>query len=110
MSEDVTKEQDAEEAEPKADDVDVPPTRKLAKDTSDKRVDDPALTRVKWRLFWVVSIVSLIADQVTKVWARASLPTSPEDCKIPDDIMSGHCMGKPVPVVESFWHWRLSMN
>ena len=69
----------------------------------------------KWKLFWLVAVVSLVADQVTKFWARASLPTyvslghGPE-CTIPDDISSGRCGGEAISVIDSFWHWRLSMN
>ena len=72
--------------------------------------------RPKWKLFWIVAVLSLVADQVTKIWARASLPTYPSGgdksylCSIPDDISSGRCGGEAVSVVESFWHWRLSMN
>ena len=43
-----------------------------AKDDEPKVVHDPA----KWRLFWIVSIISLVADQATKIWARASLPSA----------------------------------
>lgn len=63
----------------------------------------------KWGLFWIVSILSLVADQATKIWARAELPTFPADCVVPDD-MGTKCVGVPVEVIESFWHWRLSMN
>lgn len=63
----------------------------------------------KWLLFSIVSILSLVADQVTKIWARADLPVFPADCKIPEDMPS-KCIGVPVEVIESFWHWRLSMN
>jgi signal peptidase II len=72
--------------------------------------------RPKWKLFWIASVLSLVADQVTKIWARASLPTysSTGDksyvCNIPDDISSGRCGGEAVSVIDSFWHWRLSMN
>ena len=71
--------------------------------------------RAKWKLFWLISLLSLVADQVTKILARASLPTYATgnklyECSIPDDISSGKCGGEAVSVVESFWHWRLSMN
>jgi signal peptidase II len=74
--------------------------------------------RKRWRVFAVLSIVSFAADQVTKIWARASLPTIPIGhptgdngaCAIPDDIAAGICHGKPVSVIDGFWHWRLSMN
>src|SRR5678816_1526231 len=66
--------------------------------------------RRKWQLFAIVSSVSLIFDQVTKVWARASLPVHPNGCAIPDDIIARKCFGMPVQVIGSFWDWRLSMN
>jgi len=70
----------------------------------------------KWRLFTVVTILSLVADQVTKIWARASLPTIGHGtgplgaCVVPDDIISRVCGGDRVPVMGHWWSWRLSMN
>lgn len=65
----------------------------------------------KWRLFAIVSILSLIADQATKIWARASLPTTcPSDMHVVDALMQRKCMGTAVPVIENYWDWRLSMN
>ena len=76
--------------------------------------DDAKIDRKKWWLFGIVSALSLIADQITKIWARAELPTFPAECVIPDGMIPGSaaakCVGVPVPVIESFWHWRLSMN
>jgi signal peptidase II len=76
--------------------------------------DETKLDRKKWTLFAVVSVVSLVFDQVTKIWARAELPTFPADCVIPDGMIPGStaqkCVGVPVSVIDSFWHWRLSMN
>jgi signal peptidase II len=66
--------------------------------------------RKKWILFAVVTALSLIADQATKIWARGALPVSPEGCAIPDDFIGGHCHGVNVDVVGDFWKWRLSMN
>jgi signal peptidase II len=70
----------------------------------------------KWILFLIVAVLSLIADQATKVWARDSLPTVRIDhrgtatCLVPDDIVNRSCMGHPVAVVDGVWEWRLSMN
>jgi signal peptidase II len=70
----------------------------------------------KWRLFAIVTFLSLVADQVTKIWARASLPvegrgSSPlGHCIVPDDIIARVCGGKPVTFIGGFWDWRLSMN
>lgn len=64
----------------------------------------------KWLIFAVVAILSLAADQGTKIWARGSLPTDPANCSVPADIIERHCRGSTVPVIDSFWHWRLSMN
>jgi signal peptidase II len=64
----------------------------------------------KWRIFAIAGVLSLVADQVTKIWARASLPVSPKGCAVPADFMTGHCHGDNVSVLGSFWDWRLSMN
>ena len=76
--------------------------------------DEPDQDRKKWLLFAVVAAVSLIFDQATKIWARAELPTFPESCIVPDGMIPGsdapRCVGVPVGVIDSFWHWRLSMN
>jgi lipoprotein signal peptidase len=72
--------------------------------------------RPQWILFAIVGVLSLVADQITKIWARGSLPTFGHGslaggvCKIPDDIVARMCQGKSVPVVDGFWDWRLSMN
>jgi signal peptidase II len=71
---------------------------------------------MKWRIFWIVSIVSLVADQASKIWARASLPVDGHGsglkgaCVVPDDIIIRHCGGRAVEVINGFWEWRLSMN
>jgi signal peptidase II len=95
------------------------------KDEDDKddadRDDKPGTSKVvhdprKWKLFWAVGAVSLVLDQVTKIWARASLPvighgTGPGGhCQIPDDIIHRMCGGQPVTVINGYWEWRLSMN
>jgi signal peptidase II len=84
-----------------------------------------AANKQKWRLFLIVAFVSLIADQATKIWARAELPVvetfsqqpaSASSCDIPDDLVppekdrGSKCVGVPVGVIDGFWHWRLSMN
>jgi signal peptidase II len=83
----------------------------------------------KWVVFLIVAVLSLIADQATKVWARESLPTArirggSAMCIVPDDLVRASppsapgqaadprpaCAGTAVPVVNGFWEWRLSMN
>ncbi|HEX2688088.1 MAG TPA: signal peptidase II [Kofleriaceae bacterium] len=71
--------------------------------------------RTKWLVFLIVAALSLVADQVTKIWARSSLPVVRVNggsamCAVPDDIVIRACQGHPVPVVGGFWDWRLSMN
>ena len=81
--------------------------------------------RKKWTLFAIVSVISLVADQVTKIWARADLPVNGRGsgangaCIIPDDLITTiatkgaegiQCWGKPVVFIDGFWDWRLSMN
>lgn len=70
-----------------------------------------ALDRAKWKLFAIVSVLSLVADQITKIWARAELPTNcPDQLHVVDGLMQHKCYGLPVSVVENYWDWRLSMN
>jgi len=70
----------------------------------------------KYRLFAIVMLLSLIADQATKVWARATLPVGGHGsgaggtCIIPDDIIARHCGGLPKVVIDGYWDWRLSQN
>ena len=76
---------------------------------------EAALARKKWIVFLIVAALSLIADQATKIWARASLPVvsihaGGATCIVPDDIVSRSCVGHPVSVVDGVWEWRLSMN
>jgi signal peptidase II len=52
----------------------------------------------RWKLFLVVGAVTMVADQLSKVWARASLPTDERG------------WGISVEVIENFWAWRLSYN
>ena len=114
--------------------------------------------RKKWIIFVVVALLSLVADQATKIWARSwrdgdglpvvYIPTPPGEvrqsttdipssswvktaidghhlCVIPDDVVSRPltnpppppapqdwtpCPGHPVPVVDQYWDWELSMN
>lgn len=64
----------------------------------------------KWIVFWSVSLISLVLDQITKIWARAALPVHPKGCEVPEDIIVHKCVGLPVTVIDGFWDWRLSMN
>ena len=70
----------------------------------------------KWKVFWIISVLSLIADQVTKIWARAVLPTYGRGtgpggvCIVPEDIIAHVCGGKAVTFIDGYWEWRLSMN
>ncbi|ACY16986.1 signal peptidase II [Haliangium ochraceum] len=56
----------------------------------------------RWNLFLIVSLVSLVADQITKIWARSALPTVTGP--------NGRLYGVAQPVVENFFDWRLSFN
>jgi len=76
---------------------------------------EAALARKKWIVFLIVAALSLVADQATKIWARASLPVlsihaGGATCIVPEDIVSRSCVGHPVSVVDGVWEWRLSMN
>jgi signal peptidase II len=83
---------------------------------SEDEARDPtvAMQMAKWRLFAIVSMLSLIADQATKIWARQTLPVGPVGCKgdlhVVDALMARRCVGTPVSVITDYWDWRLSMN
>ena len=81
-------------------------------ETSSSRIDR------KWPLFVIVTVLSVIADQLTKIWARTlpvighgSLPGG--KCAVPGDIVHRMCIGDTVKVTSVgplSWDWRLSMN
>lgn len=52
----------------------------------------------RWRLLLMISSLSIIADQITKYWARNSLPVDEAGRSI------------PVPVIEGFWDHVLAYN
>jgi signal peptidase II len=56
----------------------------------------------RWNIFLIIGFVTLVADQVTKLWARAALPTVVAS--------NGQRYGVAQPVVENFFDWRLSFN
>jgi signal peptidase II len=63
----------------------------------------------RWRIFVLVAVATIAADQLTKLWAR-TLPVMPAGCTLPDDILAHRCVGQPVEVIPHLWHWRLSFN
>jgi signal peptidase II len=77
-----------------------------------------ALEKLKWKIFIIVGALSIIADQVTKIWARAALPLKGTGslaegaCAIPTDMVGPRprCFAETVPFIDGFWDWRLSMN
>ncbi|HPH65618.1 MAG TPA: signal peptidase II [Kofleriaceae bacterium] len=74
-----------------------------------------AASRNKWIILIVVGVLSLAADQASKIWARHSLPTTTNmktggACDVPYDIAARACYGKPVAVIDGYWDWELSMN
>ena len=85
---------------------------------SDAVLSKPAAataSRNKWIILLVVGVLSLAADQASKIWARHSLPTTTNvktgaPCAVPYDIADRVCYGKPVTVIEGYWDWELSMN
>ena len=64
----------------------------------------------RWKIFLLVGLFTLIADQASKVWARHELPVHPTPCAIPDDVVARKCVGTAVSVIDGFWDWRLSFN
>ncbi|MCE9573691.1 MAG: signal peptidase II [Deltaproteobacteria bacterium] len=47
----------------------------------------------RWRLFAIAGALALLADQASKIWARASLTP-----------------GARVSVIDGYWDWELSFN
>jgi len=94
----------------------------VADDLAPKTPKPVVSAAAKWWIFSIVGVLSLVADQASKIWARASLPivgtgTGPNGtCVIPTDWLpqgahlGPHCGGKDVDVIAGFWKWRLSMN
>lgn len=64
----------------------------------------------RWKIFLIIAVIALVADQGTKMWARDSLPVHPAACDVPDDIVAHRCYARPVTVVDGFWEWQLSFN
>jgi len=68
----------------------------------------------RWKLFLIIAFVTLIADQVTKYWARETLPVikGPQvtECEIPEDIVAHRCYGKEDWVLGENAGWRLAFN
>lgn len=57
-----------------------------------------ATMSLRWKLFLIVGPLTMILDQITKVWARRTLPTTPDGYGIPQSVIDG------------WWDWRLSHN
>ncbi len=55
----------------------------------------------RWKLFLIIAPITCLLDQVTKIWARASLPHAK---------VTGGIIGEPVTVISNYWDWRLSEN
>lgn len=69
----------------------------------------PATAR-RWKIFLLIAMFTIVADQASKLWARHSLPTHPGACEIPDDIVARKCVGTAVSFIDGVWEWRLSFN
>jgi signal peptidase II len=52
----------------------------------------------RWKWFTAFGVATLVADQLTKYWARNGLPVDPRG------------YGMPVRIIDGFWDWRLSYN
>jgi signal peptidase II len=55
----------------------------------------------RWKIFLFIGFLTLVADQITKVWAR-TLPAQLAP--------NGQRYGVAQPVIENFFDWRLSFN
>jgi signal peptidase II len=51
----------------------------------------------RYKIFLVFGVLTLVADQITKWWAR----------RLPTDERG---FGEAVPVIDNFWDWQLSYN
>lgn len=97
----------------------------------DENVAPPAtVPDTRWKLFGIVALVNLVADQATKIWARSALADTvhPIDgkgpCSIPHDLIPSvlmktkgggehlfaRCDADSVKFLGDFWSWKLSMN
>ena len=63
-----------------------------------------------WAALIIVFLLTLAADQGSKVWARHHLPVSPQGCSVPEDLVARTCSGTPVHVVDNYWDWDLEVN
>jgi signal peptidase II len=82
----------------------------MADETKDEKSVVATIVDKRWKIFWVVGLISLVLDQVTKIYSRHVLPVRPEGCDIPADIIARKCYGVTVQFIDGFWDWRLSMN
>ena len=64
----------------------------------------------RWKLFLLIAMITMVADQATKFWARDALPVHPAGCAIPEAFVEGKCMGVNDPLISGYWDWRLSFN
>jgi len=64
----------------------------------------------RWKVFILIALITIVADQASKYWARHELPVDRPGCEVPADIVAAKCHGKPVPVIDDYWDWRLSFN
>ena len=55
----------------------------------------------RWKIFVMVGVLSLLADQLTKIWARNALPSQ---------VINGREYGTSVEFISGWWDWRLSFN
>lgn len=100
-------------------------------DDKDTAPPTPSIPDKRWKIFAIVGLVNLVADQVTKIWARAALADTVHPtgyggqgaCSIPYDLIpsvavkmrSGEhlvarCDADSVKFLSDFWSWKLSMN
>jgi signal peptidase II len=59
-------------------------------------------------IFMALLLVSLGADQGTKLWAL-TLPVHPIGCGL-GELAKHRCAGVPQPVIDGYWDWELAMN
>ncbi len=90
----------------------------------------PLVADKRWKIFGIVALVNLVADQATKIWSRSALADTVHPysgggpCSIPydlipsiaakgrggADILVAKCDSQSVKFLGDFWSWKLSMN
>jgi signal peptidase II len=126
MADDDKDEKDEKDEKDDKDDKDG----KDGKDDKPTAPPTPLVVDKRWKIFGIVALVNLVADQATKIWSRSALADTvhpirgSEPCSIPYDLIPSiamktqgggehlfaRCDSTSVKFLGDFWSWKLSMN